>query len=79
LAWRIAWTAEITRPRCSASVQSTVISRTDPPPSPSTASTALITPPAREIADVTRLSAPPLRGSSTRSVSENWALGVDMP
>jgi hypothetical protein len=75
----MAWTAEMTRPRWSASMQSTVISRTVPSPAASMASTALITPPAPAIAEVTLLSAPPRWGSSTRNVNENWALGVAMP
>ncbi len=60
-------------------MQSTVISRTAPSPATSIASTALITPPAAAIAEVILLSAPPRWGSSTRKVSEYWALGVAMP
>ena len=41
-----------------------------------TVSTATIAPPARLIAAVTLPSTPPAGGSSTRSVSENCALGV---
>ena len=71
-------TAEITWPRCSSDWHSMVISRTVASPPASTVSTATIDPPARFMAAVTLLSLPPLWGSSTRRVSENWAEGVAM-
>src|SRR5215216_1197526 len=76
LAPRTAWTVEITWPRCSVLVHSTVISRSVVSPRASTASTATIWPPWRLMAAVTLPRVPPLRGTSTRMVSENWAEGV---
>ncbi len=72
-----AWTAEITWPRWSVLVHSTVISRIVRSPFASTVSTATIDPPARLIAAVTLPSTPPGRdGRATRRVRENCADGV---
>src|SRR5215210_2547496 len=72
-----ACTAEITRPRWSVLLHSTVISRSVRSPRASTVSTATIDPPARVMAAVTLPSTPPGReGSATRRISENCADGV---
>src|SRR3954447_2905213 len=73
---RTACTVEMTWPRCSVLVHSTVTSRSVMSPLASTVSTATICPPSRLIAAVTLPSVPPWRGTSTRMVSENWAEGV---
>src|SRR5918911_3496729 len=63
---------------CSASAASTVISRIALTSPSSTVSMSPIEPPASPIAVATSPSMPGRRSNSTRSVSENWALGEDM-
>src|SRR3954447_15246077 len=65
------------RSQCSASVASTVSSRTVAVSRCSMMSTAPIDPPASPIALATAASAPGRRSSTTRSVSENCALGIE--